>query len=179
MSKKLKWDGKGSIKGAMKIDLTLLCLAAAAVFCLSAPTFAQDEQKKAFSNPGQPGNAARVQELQRIIEAQQRQLDKQQKQLEGQSKTLQELRQQVQGLARGEAPPEAPAAEKPEASRWDLVQLNPSSYRAWETPITSTQTGVLVKTTIHTSIFPTITIDQCTMGIRERCIIHSRDIGTM
>jgi len=88
MSKKLKWNRKGSIKSAMRSDLTLLCLAAAAVFCLSVPTFAQDDQKKAFSNPGQPGNAAKVQELQRIIEAQQRQLDAQQKQLEGQSKTL-------------------------------------------------------------------------------------------
>jgi len=116
MSKKLKWNGKGSIKSAMRSDLTLLCLAAAAVFCLSAPTFAQDEQKKAFSNPGQPGNAASVQELQRIIEAQQRQLDKQQKQLEGQSKTLQKLQLQVQGLAGGAAPPEAPAAEKAEAT---------------------------------------------------------------
>ena len=77
MSKKLKWNGKGSIKSAMRSDLTLLCLAAAAVFCLSVPTFAQDEQTKTFSNPGQPGNAAKVQELQRVIEEQQRQLDKQ------------------------------------------------------------------------------------------------------
>jgi hypothetical protein len=55
MSKKLKWNGRGSIKSAMKSDLTLIYLAAAVAFYLSAPVFAQDEQIQAPSHPARPG----------------------------------------------------------------------------------------------------------------------------
>ena len=116
MSKKLKWNGRGSIKSAMKSDLTLLCLAATVVFYLSAPAFAQDAQIQAPSHPARPGNAARVQELQRIIEEQQRQLDAQKEQLEGQKKRLQGLREQVEGLAEGTAPPKPSVVEKSETT---------------------------------------------------------------
>ena len=83
----------------MRSDLTLFCLAAAAVFYLSAPVLAQDAPIQAPSHPAHPGNAAKVQELQRLIEEQQRQLNAQQEQLEAQKRRLHELRQQVQGLA--------------------------------------------------------------------------------
>ena len=112
MSKKLKWKGRGSIKSAMRYGLTLLYLAAAAVFYLSAPALAQNAQIQAPSHPARPGNAAGVKELQRTIEVQQRQLDEQQEQLDAQKKRLQELRQQVQGLAEGAAPPKTAVVEK-------------------------------------------------------------------
>lgn len=110
MSKKLKSTGKGLIKKVMGSELILLCLVAGFVFYLSEPAFAQDGE--APSPNTQPGNAAEVQELQRIIEAQQIQLDKQKKQLEDQNKILQELQQQVQGLAGGVGPPEIPVVKK-------------------------------------------------------------------
>ena len=87
---------------------TLLCPCVAAVFLLSTPALAQDAQIQAPSHSAQPRNAAKVQELQRIIAEQQRQLDAQQEQLEAQKKMLQELQQQVQGLAECAPPPQAP-----------------------------------------------------------------------
>jgi hypothetical protein len=104
------------MKASMISVLNLLCLATAAAFLLSAPVFAQDAQIQAPSNPAQPGNADKVLELQRLIEAQQRQLDAQREQLEAQEKKLQELRQQAQGLAQGAEPPKAPVAEKSKAT---------------------------------------------------------------
>ena len=80
----------------MRRILIHLCLFAAVVFLLSPPVLAQDAQKQATTDGIHPGNAAKVEELQRIIEEQQRQLDAQQEQLEAQKKKLQELRQQVQ-----------------------------------------------------------------------------------
>ena len=104
------------MKASMISVLNLLCLATAAAFLLSAPVFAQDAQIQAPSNPAQPGNADKVLELQRLIEAQQRQLDAQREQLEAQEKKLHELRQQAQGLAQGAEPPKAPVAEKSKAT---------------------------------------------------------------
>jgi len=99
------------MKDSIIIVLSLLCLTAAPAFLLSVPVLAQDAQIQAPSNTAQPGNAAKVLELKRIIEEQQRQLDAQQEQLEAQKKKLQELRQQVQGLAEGTAPPKGSVAE--------------------------------------------------------------------
>ena len=112
MSKKMKWKGRVSIKSAMRYGLTLLYLAAAAVFYLSAPALAQDAQIQAPSHPARPGNAAGVKELQRTIEVQQRQLDEQQEQLDAQKKRLQELREQVRGMVEGAAPPKTAVVEK-------------------------------------------------------------------
>jgi hypothetical protein len=89
---------------------TLLCPCVAAAFLFSAPALAQDAQIQTPSHSTQPRNAAKVQELQRIIAEQQRQLDAQQEQLEAQEKTLQELQQQVQGLAESAPPRQAPQA---------------------------------------------------------------------
>ncbi len=63
MSKKLKWKKRGFLRGAMRSGLALLCFATVAVFCLSAPAFAQDDQaqEKAteptshFGGPGSVG----------------------------------------------------------------------------------------------------------------------------
>ena len=119
MSKKLKWNGRDYIQSAMRYDLTLLCLAAMVVFYLSAPVLAQDAQIQAPSHPARPGNAAMVQELQRVIdlqqkqlEEQQRQIDAQQKQLEAQRNILLDMQQKVQGLTGGVRPPEPPDAKK-------------------------------------------------------------------
>ena len=81
------------------------------VLYLSTSVFAQDAHNQDPSHTAQQGNAAKVREMQRIIEEQQRQLDAHQDQLAAQEKKLQELRQQVQGLAEGPAPPKAPVAE--------------------------------------------------------------------
>ena len=90
MSKKLKWKGRGSIKSAMSYNLTLLYLAAAAVFFLLSPAFADDAL-----------------ELQRVIELQQKQLEKQQGQIDAQQQQLAEQRnmllemqKKIQGLTR-------------------------------------------------------------------------------
>jgi len=117
----------------MRRILILLCLYAAAVFCLSAPVLAQDAQIPVPSHPAQPGNAAKVQELQRIIEEQQRQLDAQQEQLEAQKKKLQELRQQVQGLAERAAPPQAARTPRPREGTKNTrttTGKGPSGWRA-------------------------------------------------
>ena len=69
MSNKLKWNGGGSIKSAMRYDLILLCLCSAIVFYLSVPVLAQDGKIQAPSHPSQPGNVAKVEELQALIDA--------------------------------------------------------------------------------------------------------------
>jgi hypothetical protein len=78
-----------------------------AFFYLSTPALAQET--KAHSRPGQQGHAAKVKELQKIIETQQQQLDTQQgqlelqqKQLEEQKKMLKGLQQEMRGLAENE-----------------------------------------------------------------------------
>jgi len=86
------------------------------VLFLSTSVLAQDAHSQASSDTARQGNAAKVQELLQIIEAQQRQLDAQQEQLKAQEKKLQELRQQVQGLAKGATPSEAPVVKKSEAT---------------------------------------------------------------
>ncbi|MGD2011898.1 MAG: hypothetical protein PVI76_12410, partial [Desulfobacterales bacterium] len=69
---------------------------------LAMPAFAQD--------------AAKVQELQRVIEAQQKQMEAQQKQLDAQRQLLQDLQKQMESLAKDADKEEAPvAAEKPAA----------------------------------------------------------------
>jgi predicted porin/uncharacterized coiled-coil protein SlyX len=69
---------------------------------LAMPAFAQD--------------AAKVQELQRVIEAQQKQMEAQQKQLDAQRQLLQDLQKQMDSLAKDADREEAPvAAEKPAA----------------------------------------------------------------
>lgn len=99
----------------MRYDLILFYLAAASVFYLSAPAFAQESQRQAPTHPAPPGNAAKVEEMQRVIEKQQRQLDAQQERLETQKKQLQELRQQVQALAEDQETSETPVSEAPAA----------------------------------------------------------------
>jgi hypothetical protein len=95
----------------MKRMLILLCLGAASVCLLSPPVLAQDAQKQATNDADQPANAAKLQELLRIIETQQRQLDAQQGQLEAQQIQLQDLRRQVQALADGQETREMTVAE--------------------------------------------------------------------
>ena len=69
---------------------------------LAMPAFAQD--------------AATVQELQRVIKAQQKQMEAQQKQLDAQRQLLQDLQKQMDSLAKDADKEEAPvAAEKPAA----------------------------------------------------------------
>lgn len=98
----------------MKRILSSLYVVSVALFFLSTPALAQEA--KAPSRPGQQGHAAKVKELQKIIETQQRQLDAQQGQLEAQQRQLQELRQKVQALAEGPAPTKAPVTEKTAAA---------------------------------------------------------------
>ena len=98
----------------MKSLLSSLYVFFVALFFLSTPALAEDT--KAPSRPAQQGYAAKVIELQKIIETQQHQLDAQQEQLEAQQRQLQELRQQVQALAEGPAPTKAPVTEKTAAA---------------------------------------------------------------
>ena len=101
MSKKLKWKGRGSIKSAISYNLTLLYLAAAAVFFLLSPAFAEDAL-----------------ELQRVIESQQKQLEKQQSQIDAQQQQLGEQRnmlldmqQKIEGLTDAVVPQKVIATE--------------------------------------------------------------------
>jgi hypothetical protein len=79
------------------------------------------------SHPSPPNNAAKVQELQRIIEEQQRQLDAQQEQLEAQKKMLRDLGQQVQGLAESAAPPQATQQATEPSQTQEAAQHTPTS----------------------------------------------------
>ena len=90
----------------MRSVLTFSCKVLVMVLCLSTSVFAQDAHSQASSDTARQGNAAKVQELQRIMEGQQRQIDAQQEQLQAQEKKLQELRQQVEGLAESEKAPQ-------------------------------------------------------------------------
>jgi hypothetical protein len=74
--------------------------------------FAQDAQIQAPAQPAPSSNAAKVQNLQRVIDAQQKQLDTQQEQLEAQKKQLQELRRQVQALAKEQETSRTPVVEQ-------------------------------------------------------------------
>jgi uncharacterized membrane protein (DUF106 family) len=69
---------------------------------LAMPAFAQDAKK--------------MQELQRVIDAQQKQMEAQQKQLDTQRQLLQDLQKQMESLVKEADTEEAPvAAEKPAA----------------------------------------------------------------
>jgi len=84
------------------IILLLLAVGIFSAGFLAMPAFAQD--------------AAKVQELQRVIEAQQKQMEAQQKQLDAQRQLLQDLQKQMESLVKDADTEEAPvAAEKPAA----------------------------------------------------------------
>jgi predicted porin len=84
------------------LHLLLLAVGILGLGFLAMPAFAQD--------------AAKVQELQRVIEAQQKQMEAQQKQLDAQRQLLQDLQKQMESLVKDADTEEVPvAAEKPAA----------------------------------------------------------------
>ena len=114
MSKKLKWKGRGSIKRSISYNLTLLYLAAAAVFFLLSPAFADDAL-----------DLRQVIELQqKQLAAQQSQIDAQQQQLEEQRNMLLDMQQKIEGLTDAAVPPKAIAGEKSavEQSETDIAR---------------------------------------------------------
>jgi hypothetical protein len=90
------------MKSLSLLHLLLLAVGILGLGFLAMPAFAQD--------------AAKVQDLQRVIEAQQKQMEAQQKQLDAQRQLLLNLQKQMESLAKDADTKEAPvAAEKPVA----------------------------------------------------------------
>ena len=93
------------MKSALSFSLTSSVIA---LFFLSVPAFAQDDQ--------------RVQELEGVIDSQQRQLEAQQTQIDAQGQLLQALQEQLKSLATGVAVREPTvAAEEPAEPRVETV----------------------------------------------------------
>lgn len=76
-----------------------LCIAVASSFCLSTLALARDEGVNPATQPGEPAQATKVNELQRNIDNQQSELDAQQTQLDKQKEGLRQFRRQMQVLA--------------------------------------------------------------------------------